>query len=215
MSYIDFHTHILPDIDDGVLTFDNLDEMLNIYSEVGFSKIVCTPHLYNPYVKTNVKEIKETFYKVRDLAKQSYNIDCYIGSEYYYYNQDNILGIPINSKFQLVELPTTLPPSDFIDKFYQLSKTGMKIILAHVERYPYLRVGSPELDKLINMGVFIQINASSLAYNNGLEFVENEIADIIATDNHGNMKLPIQFMQQIDRYPYLKKRMEKINLNYF
>lgn len=215
MSYIDFHTHILPKIDDGTLTFDNLDKMLEVYAQSNFSKIVCTPHLYNPYVKTNIGMIKETYLKVRDLAKSKYNIECYIGSEYYYFNQSRIVGIPIDSTYQLIELPTTLPPLDYIDKFYKLTKTGIKIILAHVERYPYLKVGTPDLDKLINMGVLIQVNASSLASNRGVEFVKNEIADIIATDNHGNINLPLQFLEQIGKYPYLQKRMEKIHLNNF
>ncbi|MGD1823078.1 MAG: CpsB/CapC family capsule biosynthesis tyrosine phosphatase [Pleomorphochaeta sp.] len=215
MGYIDFHTHILPNIDDGVLDKKDLDKMLSIYKEAGFSEIVCTPHLYNPYVHTNVGDIKDTFTYFKDLAKSVYNIDCYIGSEYYYLNQQQIVGIPIASKYQLIELPTTLPPIDFIDKFYNLTKTGMKIILAHVERYPYLKYGTPELEKLINMGVLIQVNASSLSSGRGLEFVENEVADLLATDNHGNFKLPYIYLDQIGKYPYLQKRMAKIKLNHY
>ncbi len=209
MGFIDFHTHILPNIDDGVLDFEQVEKMLEVYSQAGFSKIVCTPHIYNPYVRTNIADIKDTFNKVNDIAS-NFNIECIIGSEYYYFNQSRIVGIPIASKYQLVELPTTLPPNGYIDKFNALIKTGLRIILAHVERYPYLKAGSPDLNKLRDMGVYIQVNASSLANNKAIEYVEGEIADIIATDNHGNFKLPLIYLEQIGRYPYLVKRMEKI-----
>ncbi len=211
MSYIDFHTHLLPNIDDGVLKFDQIEEMLEVYSKAGFSKIVCTPHLYNPYVKTDIANIKDTYLKVKDIAL-NFDIDLLLGSEYYYLNQSRIVGIPISSKYQLVELPTTLPPKDFIEKFYNLIKSGIIIILAHVERYPYLKVGSPHLEKLIDMGVLIQVNASSLANGKAVDFVENEIADLISTDNHGNFKLPIIYLEQLGKYPYLIKRMGKIYL---
>lgn len=213
MSYTDFHTHLLPNIDDGRLTEQDLDKMLDIYRNANFKNIICTPHIYNPYVHTDIKSIRSTFAKFKEHAKSRFDIDCFIGSEYYYSKQDKIVGIPIASKYQLIELPTTLAPIDFVDKFYNLTKTGMKIILAHVERYPYLRVGSPNLDKLIDMGVLIQVNAGSLEQNKGIEFVENKIADILATDNHGNYKLPLIYLDQLGKYPYLKERMDKINLN--
>jgi len=211
MSYIDFHTHLLPNIDDGVLKFDQIEEMLEVYSKASFSKIVCTPHLYNPYVKTDIANIKDTYLKVKDIAF-NFGIDLLLGSEYYYLNQTRIVGIPISSKYQLVELPTTLPPKDFVEKFYSLIKSGIIIILAHVERYPYLKVGSPYLEKLIDMGVLIQVNASSLANGKAVDFVENEIADLISTDNHGNFKLPIVYLEQLGKYPYLIERMGKIYL---
>jgi len=211
MSYIDFHTHLLPNIDDGVLKFDQIEEMLEVYSKASFSKIVCTPHLYNPYVKTDIANIKDTYLKVKDIAF-NFGIDLLLGSEYYYLNQTRIVGIPISSKYQLVELPTTLPPKDFVEKFYSLIKSGIIIILAHVERYPYLKVGSPYLEKLIDMGVLIQVNASSLANGKAVDFVEKEIADLISTDNHGNFKLPIVYLEQLGKYPYLIKRMGKIYL---
>jgi len=211
MSYIDVHTHLLPEIDDGALKLNELEKMFDIYSKAGFSKIVCTPHLYNPYVRTNISSIKDTFNKVSDIAS-GYKIELLLGSEYYYRDQDKIVGLPIQSTYQLIELPTTLAPIDFIDKFEKVLDSGLQIILAHVERYPYLKVGSPYLKKLIDMGVLIQVNASAIANGSATAFVENEVADLIATDNHGNFKLPLVYLEQIGKYPYLVERMEKINL---
>ena len=109
----------------------------------------------------------------------------------------------------MIELPTTLAPIDFIEKFQDVINSGFKIILAHVERYPYLKVGSPYLEKIIDMGVLLQVNASAIANGQATGFVENEIADIISTDNHGNFKLPLIYLEQIGKYPYLVERMEK------
>lgn len=211
MSYTDFHTHILPEIDDGVLKLDQIEEMMEVYSDAGFSKIVCTPHLYNPYVRTKISDVKDTFFKVKAIAS-NFNIECILGSEYYYLNQSRIVGIPMKSRYQLIELPTTLPPTDFVEKFKSVLNSGIQVILAHVERYPYLKVGSPDLEKLIDMGVLIQVNASAVANGKAAEFVETEIADLISTDNHGNFKLPLVYLEQIGKYPYLQKRMEKIDL---
>ena len=43
---IDFHTHILPGIDDGSRNSEESIQMLNLEQEQDITKIVFTPHFY-------------------------------------------------------------------------------------------------------------------------------------------------------------------------
>lgn len=43
---IDFHTHILPGIDDGSRSVEMTMQMLNAETEQGVTGIVATPHFY-------------------------------------------------------------------------------------------------------------------------------------------------------------------------
>ena len=61
MNMIDIHTHLLPGVDDGVQSREEAEEMLAAYHRAGISAVVCTPHLSNPYVRTRIMEIRESY----------------------------------------------------------------------------------------------------------------------------------------------------------
>ena len=44
---IDFHTHILPGLDDGAKTLDESIQLLKMEEEQGVDTIVLTPHYYH------------------------------------------------------------------------------------------------------------------------------------------------------------------------
>lgn len=44
---IDFHTHILPGLDDGAKTLDESIQLLKMEEEQGVDTIVFTPHYYH------------------------------------------------------------------------------------------------------------------------------------------------------------------------
>ena len=62
---IDFHTHILPGLDDGAKTMEISMEMLSMEQLQGIEYVVCTPHF------SAAKDLSEYFFKHRDDAIRS------------------------------------------------------------------------------------------------------------------------------------------------
>ena len=79
-GFVDIHSHILPGIDDGA---QNLNESLKLISEMknmGFSKIIATPHTF-PGIYDNTKStIKDSYQMIID--KLSTKITIKYASEY-------------------------------------------------------------------------------------------------------------------------------------
>ena len=57
---IDFHSHILPGIDDGARTLEESIQIVKAMSAMGFDRITCTPHITKKYRNT-LENIKERF----------------------------------------------------------------------------------------------------------------------------------------------------------
>ena len=60
---VDFHSHILPRIDDGSQSVEESLSMLRLAAEQGIREIVLTPHFYPRY------ETPEQFLQKRELAE--------------------------------------------------------------------------------------------------------------------------------------------------
>ncbi|MCR4898580.1 MAG: hypothetical protein K5892_05070 [Acholeplasmatales bacterium] len=105
---IDMHTHILPNVDDGS---DSLDVSIKLIEEEiknGVDTIVLTPHQN----KMNLnKELLTNKYN-EFMSKINYDINIYLGSEIYYYDNlrkdllDNKVLTMNNSKYVLIEFST-------------------------------------------------------------------------------------------------------------
>ena len=68
-GFVDIHSHILPGIDDGAKCIDESLEIINKMNEIGYSKIIATPHTYpNLYDNTN-NSIKYSFKKLLEASK--------------------------------------------------------------------------------------------------------------------------------------------------
>ncbi len=209
MGICDLHTHLLPGIDDGYVVEDKLEQMLQIYQICGFSGVVFTPHIYNPYVKTNIPAIRERFQDAEKIA-HSVGIQTYLGSELYVSQQENLKCIPIDGRFALVEFGLSLPPHNLFEKMEQLINQGLRPILAHVERFVWLNPYSPILKRLIDLGCLVQTNVEAIEVGRSLRYAKENMIDLVATDNHGDESLPPRMMQVLDAWPLIAQKMEKL-----
>lgn len=67
------------------------------------------------------------------------------------------------NKWLLIELPYAGPPPDLFGFLHRIRQTGYKILLAHLERFPYV-VDHPQLvERMVDSGYAIQINLGSLS----------------------------------------------------
>jgi protein-tyrosine phosphatase len=209
MGLWDVHSHLLPEIDDGYLDRAGCIRMLEIYRECGIDNIVVTPHIYNPFVRTAIERIRPTFAWAKESA-EALGIALHLGSELYVSDQDVLRAIPIVDRYVLVEFSLALPPQRLMEQLKQLIDDGFVPIIAHVERYLWLDPSDALVHRLKEMGCLLQGNVDAVESGDALPYLEAELIDILATDNHGNERLPLCLVQMMEKWPFVKKRMEEI-----
>lgn len=196
---IDIHSHLLPDVDDGVETFDESIEILRELSNHGINKLVLTPHhipetIYNSPRLDNLKLLHEL---KKIVQEEGINMGLYLGNEIYInreiskFLKDKILSALNDSKYLLIELPMSGTYEGYEDIFYNLQAEGYTIILAHPERYIATQKDFTILERLHNLGILYQCNLGSIVgqYGHKAEKTIKKLAkkDLIfsfGTDTH-------------------------------
>ena len=196
---IDFHSHILPGIDDGATDLENAVELASAMQEWGFERITCTPHITNKF-RNNPETIRPVFEMLQNaLHERGVNVELGMSAEYRLVPETwpEVLEknwlMPIEDRFILMELPI-FDPSDIkdikpIEEFKKIKAMGLTPLLPHPERYSYLP--HDELLRFVDAGVVIQSNYGSLAGVYGdeakqraQELMDEGLVSILATDMH-------------------------------
>lgn len=193
---IDFHSHILPGIDDGAKNIDMSLDMLKLSIDEGVEHICATPH----FIPEEYEIDKETYFvKLNELKSTNVGqqINIVSGLEVYLdpkvpdlYDQGKIWGIN-NEKYMLLELPMNHFPLYTEDIFYELRLLGIVPILAHPERNLEIIKNEALLKNLINQGALAQLNCGSLRGKYGEKIqtfarnlVQKNLIHILGSDGH-------------------------------
>ena len=139
---IDFHSHIIPNVDDGSKSVEETFELLKEAKEAGFSGVISTSHYIEGYYETNVNE-RSIWIKAisENLSKKQIELDLYLGNEIYITKnvlnllKSNNIATINNSNYILFELPMNAKPMNMYDIIYDMLEYGLIPILAHPERY--------------------------------------------------------------------------------
>ena len=105
---IDFHSHILPGIDDGSRNMEQSIQILKEAKEAGFSKVISTSHYMEEYFECDETKRREL---LDNLQKNIDGIDLYLGSEIYITNnivdliKENSASSINDTKYVLFEFP--------------------------------------------------------------------------------------------------------------
>lgn len=196
---IDYHSHILPGLDDGAKTLDDSVFLVSSMKEWGFERIYCTPHISMLY-RNSPETIRPAFDLLNEeLYRKGIDIDLRMSAEYRLIPetwpevlQKNWL-MPIEDKYILTELPISkreeMKGINPMDEFRKLISIGLTPILPHPERYFYL--SHYELLEFVEAGVKIQCNYGSIAglygekaQQNVLKIIDEGIVSFYATDMH-------------------------------
>ncbi len=211
MGICDFHCHLLPQIDDGYVSVEGFTRMLSLYKESGVSSIAFTPHIYNPYVKTSIGSLRDTFTWASKVAMDM-GMVTYLGSELFVGDQAELKCIPIADKYCLVEFGLSLPPANLIPRLEKLQSEGLTVILAHVERYRWLNPSSSMLERLLALGALVQVNVEAVENGSALSYLKSGLVDLVATDNHGDETLPSRMLAVLNDWPKVYDKMERMIL---
>jgi tyrosine-protein phosphatase YwqE len=193
----DFHSHLIPGIDDGAPDMEASITMIKRFKELGYKKIITTPHVMCDFYKNTPEIILKGLDDVRnELARQNIDIETEAAAEY---NLDDGLGKLIKDKnlltfgdnYVLFELPFLNEPRNLQETIFELQTSGYKPILAHPERYSYWHDNFEIYEELQAKGVLLQLNLLSLTghYSPQVKkiaekLVEANLIDGVGTDCH-------------------------------
>lgn len=174
-GFVDLHSHILPGIDDGSESLEMTVEMLKIAWEEGIRAMIATPHYREGRLETPTEQLLGLYHQVvQEAQKIDPSFQIYLGNELYNsYNLAEHLETDrahtLNgTRYVLVEFSPSKSFSEMRTAFRNLQMSGYRPILAHVERYECMVEDENRVGELINAGVYIQLNASSVVSDHGL-----------------------------------------------
>lgn len=205
MAVIDFHSHILPGIDDGSKNVDMSQKMLNSAVDQGIEIIVATPHFYADRMSI------DGFLRNREHALDS--IQEYVtklgirfctGAEVAYFGgigqAEEIEKLMIQgTNLLLLEMPFRAWGDQELNEVNRLLRRGIKVVIAHLERFYQFQKDKNVISELLDMSVIIQINAECLLQWNTRRFafklIKNGCAPLLGSDCHNLTSRPENLAQ--------------------
>lgn len=195
---IDFHTHILPGIDDGSRSIAESVKMLQMEREQGITHVVATPHFYA--ARDHLDEFLSRRQKSEELLRREMEKypDCpeiIVGSEVHFFRGistcDDIFRLTIDNKSSiLLEMPV-LPwsPSVLNEVGLIYERQGITPIIAHIDRYIRPFQARHVLKMLADMPVLIQANAGFFqraeTQRLAMRMLRNQKIHLLGSDCHG------------------------------
>ncbi len=196
---IDLHSHILPFIDDGAPNMAVSLEMAGQYVANGFRRVVATPHVqpedigdqWAQSLKGRVAEMN------RNLRDGSIPLVISTGMEIAIAPElperlDAGLLLPLaDSRYVLIETPFERLPVGWEHIFFQIAGRGYRVLLGHPERCTQLARNHTLFERLIDIGVYFQVNWGSftgfygrLALKTARLLAHKGYIHCLATDSH-------------------------------
>lgn len=170
MSFLgaDMHSHFLPGIDDGAQTIEDSIELITQMQQLGYKRIVTTPHIkVDNYPNTSNIILSQLAEVKHALAERGINMPIHAAAEYYiddYFltllDTEPLLTIWKNEV--LVEISFMFEPIQLGEIIFRLTSRSYQPIMAHPERYMYYHQDFDKYEELKNRGCYLQMNINSL-----------------------------------------------------
>lgn len=163
-GFTDWHSHILPGIDDGIQTLEESLATLELFEANGIKKVWLTPHIMEDCPNTT-EQLRERF---------AYLLENYKGGIELKLSAENMLDSLFEKRLKcgdlltigdegrhlLVETSYINPPFGMDGIIDDIKSKGLTPVLAHPERYRYM--ADDDYHRLKEKGVLFQCNYVSL-----------------------------------------------------
>lgn len=192
---IDFHSHILPCIDDGSRSIEESLKILEMMKNDGVEIVVATPHFYchEQTIEDFLYKRNESYKLLSKYLDEAKYPKILLGAEVLYSSKlldmSNIKNLCItDTNFLLLEMPYINITDAMIDVVYDLVVSGeVQIIVAHIERYLNYTDYS-NLSRLMDLDVLGQLNARSFVdrkkLKRCLKLIKDNYVHVLGTDYH-------------------------------
>lgn len=209
MEYLDIHSHILPDVDDGAEDLLASLELLDMLKAQGVTAVIATPHFYPQYDSAEdfEKITNEAYKELQIVTKGKDYPKIYLGCELRYFNgiskSHNIDRFTIKgTDYLLLELSYGAPITKTVINEIMTLSENFNIILAHIERFYKLK-GFKDLLKLIKDGyAAAHINSDAVMSKEEAKICEKLIkggyVTFVASDTHSAGSRPPKIKEALD-----------------
>lgn len=217
----DIHSHLLPGLDDGVKTMEEAEEIILRFQSLGYTKLITTPHVISDSYKNTTAGIQQRLMDLREhLSQRNINMTIEAAAEYYLDEQlleklDNEPLLTFGSKYLLFETNFMTEPFNLKDFIFRANTKGYKPVLAHPERYLYLQNNLAKVEDILNRGVLLQVNISSItgyysrpAHVTAQKLIDKGWVHLLGSDCHH-----LQHVQLVDKAQYLKYYEKALSLS--
>jgi protein-tyrosine phosphatase len=199
---LDFHNHLIPDVDDGSESIEASTSAIATMREQGIRNIITTPHL-----RASMLRIKEAHAEYFERVDSQWSLLASHASTHFpdvrlERGFEILLDIPdpdlsdsrarlAGTKFLLVEFPFASIPPNSAQALFDIRMRGYEPIVAHPERYVDAQKDPEIVAEWIRVGAGLQVNAGSLVGRYGPEsnktawlFLSRGWANYISSDYH-------------------------------
>ncbi|MFI2742315.1 tyrosine-protein phosphatase [Zhouia sp. PK063] len=193
---IDIHNHLLPGIDDGSPTIENTLNMIASFKEIGYAGAYATPHIMEGFYDNTSDIVINTYQQTNTtLEDQKVDFNFNFAAEYMVDSSfSNLVGkrdlLYLNNTHILIEMSYFNRSLSLEDEIFRLQNIGVQPILAHPERYGYIKTVE-EFEEIKDLECKLQLNILSLTQHYGTtvqkmayKLLEKGYYDFIGTDAH-------------------------------
>ncbi len=189
----DWHSHVLPGVDDGIQTLEDSLAVLQHFDAKGVDTLWLTPHIMEDYpnttedLKRRFEELKKAWNGKVKLRLASENMLDSLFEERL--AKKDLLPIGEKADHLLVETSYFSAPMGFDKTIDSIMSAGYFPLLAHPERYRYM--DESDYKRLRGKGVKMQLNYVSLvggygetAQKKSMWLLKNGYIDVVGSDVH-------------------------------
>lgn len=194
---VDMHSHLLPGIDDGSKDLDHTFGMLQKFQELGYKKLIFTPHIMSGVYDNTPEIILGKLAEVRQLILE-YKLDLEVDASAEYYLDETFLEkiktknlLPFNTNYILFECSFRDESILLEEAVFQLQSSGYQPVIAHFERYLPYHGSVQKARELRSQGVLVQVNLNSFSGHYGPDvqkqaelLLKEKLIDFAASDCH-------------------------------
>jgi tyrosine-protein phosphatase YwqE len=224
---VDVHSHMIPGIDDGSGSLEESLELIRIMSDLGYQKIITTPHVMNDFYPNTTEDIRSRAKRLKSHVDAT-GIDIEIGAAAEYYLDEHFMQmledqqemLTFGDNYLLFETSFLNEPAYLHEGIFQIISNGMKPVMAHPERYVFVQNRPEMLEDLIDRGLLLQINTISLSgyYSKAAKklaehLIDQQMVSFLGTDCH--TKKHLDMMEKTVDLRYFDKALELDLLNNF
>ena len=203
---IDFHSHVLPGIDDGSKDTKMSMQMLSMAGSQGVDVMIATPHFYSwrhrvdDFLSRRTASYEHLMDVIgqQDPAQTKNYPKILLGAEVAYFDgiskAERLDDLRIQgTNILLLEMSfEPWSPNMLKEVEYLIRRRGYTIVLAHLERYLRIKENRLLIEKIMTLPLEVQVSADSLTgffYNkDAMMWLKEGKARILASDAHNTDK---------------------------
>lgn len=189
-GFTDYHSHILPGVDDGSKSVEDSLKILDYFESLGFKKVFLTPHVMRDF-PNGEERLREVFNEFKTNYKGGIELslaaEYMADSDFSRHLDDGLLQLPDNRV--LIESSYLARINNFDVQLGNAAMRGYLPVVAHAERYTYME--EEEYRAFLDKGYEMQLNILSLTnyYGHGLaeralKMLRNGFYTYLGTDIH-------------------------------